>query len=255
MTDEWRRLGQTDRVYVRPEEDLRLDVPATASVLVLSASLYDEVLRRAPQLEPIPNPLNSRLAFASDGAGLLVHFPLYGSPRVAAAIEQLRSLGVRRILGVGLCGSLSPRLPVGTVVLPVGAVRGDAVGLHYAPEVYPAVPDDALVEWLRQHNPTAQPVVQLSTDALYRETYDFIEYWRRLGVRTIDMETATQFVVARVLGVATAWIGVVSDLLHDGRHDGTIGAGGILGTAAELCLALIHDRTWTTSNGADGRAQ
>jgi uridine phosphorylase len=241
--DGWRRLGDPRDVYVRPEEDIRIDVAARQALLVLSGTVYDELLRCATSLRPVGNATNSRLCFATDGSRLLVHFPLYGSPRMASALEQLASIGVREIVSVGLCGSLSPTVPIGCVVAPSAAVRTDAVSLHYAPECYPAVPSHTLSAALLARLDAVRVVLQMSTDALYRETFDAIEHWRRLGVQTIDMEAATQFVVGRVLGLETAWLGVVSDLLVDRHHHGAVGGHDVVATAVRVCMDLLDG--WT----------
>jgi hypothetical protein len=250
----WRRLGDSRDVYVRPDEDIRIDVTARRALLVLSGTVYDEFLRRAPGLRPVDNATNSRLCFATDDSGLLVHFPLYGSPRMASAIEQLASIGIQEVVSIGLCGSLSPAVPIGSVVTASAVVRTDAVSLHYAPECYPATPSHALMAALLARLNPVRVVFQMSTDALYRETFDAIDHWRRLGVQTIDMEAATQFVVARVLGLDTAWLGVVSDQLIDGQHHGAVGGHDVLDTAVRLCLDLLDDWTAPSPTGAAARA-
>lgn len=50
----WRRLGNPRDVYVRPEEDVRIDVTAQRALLVLSGTIFDEFLRRAPGLRAGP---------------------------------------------------------------------------------------------------------------------------------------------------------------------------------------------------------
>ncbi|MFE3638538.1 nucleoside phosphorylase [Streptomyces sp. NPDC059168] len=242
IEDQWRRAGDPDHRYVDPREDIQLHgVSARTCVLVLSGSLFDSTVKAMPHFRPLGNALNPRLSFAHDGEDTLLHFPLYGSPRIAAAVEQLHAVGVRRIIAVGLCGSLSPDLPIGSVVLPIAAVRTDAVGLHYAPVNFPACPDPRLMtQLLNDTTLAARPVLHLSTDALYRETHDFIDGWRALGVETIDMEVGALFVVAKVLGVPTAWVGVVSDQLTNGEHLGAVGAHGVLDRAVETAQHLLN---------------
>lgn len=240
--DTWLRPTAPGPRYVDPREDIDLHgTTAHTCLLALSGSLFDASLAVMPEFRPLGNELNPRLPFAHDGRGTLLHFPLYGSPRIAAAVEQLHVVGVRRIIAVGLCGSLTPALPIGSVVVPTAAVRTDAVGLHYAPLNYPAHPDAHLMNrLLSDRTLTPRPVLQLSTDALYRETHAFIDGWRELGVDTIDMEAAALFVVARTLGVKAVWTGVVSDQLIDGRHTGAVGAHDVREAAVRTLLHMVR---------------
>ncbi len=53
-----------------------------------------------------------------------------------------------------------------------------------------------------------------STDAAYRETQPEADYFRSLGVKTVDMESAGLFAVGQVRGVETASIFVVGDQIN-----------------------------------------
>jgi uridine phosphorylase len=172
-----------------------------------------------------------------------IHFPLYGSPRAATAIEQLHFCGVKQIIGIGLCGAISSELEIGDVVAPTACVRGDAVSLHYAPIELPATADfnllsnsfNSISDKFTVHNG-----IQYSTDALYRETHEQIQLWESMGVLSIDMECSTLFSVSQALGIRSCWYGVVSDIIRDKKHIGSVGGFDVLKIGSELFGELIN---------------
>ena len=49
-----------------------------------------------------------------------------------------------------------------------------------------------------------------------------MERLKELGVLIIDLESSALLTVGRRLGLKCSWIGVVSDRLSEGRHEGNI---------------------------------
>lgn len=247
-----------DDRYVRPSSDFPagpVQVPSGVCVLLFSGSLFDTVRGSRQAANEPPEWTNRRMPLVVTSGGVAVHFPLYGSPRAAAAVEQLAYCGVHTLVGVGLCGSLRQALPIGSIVSAVGAIRGDAVSHHYLPAEYPAVPDPGLQSGLRRllaPQGAMTDVVQLSTDALYRETRSEIDYWRENGASTIDMECAAFLVVARALRLRAAWVGVVSDMLDGAAHEGSIGGAPVMPLAAAIANAAIDFFETDNTGGVQG---
>lgn len=137
-----------------------------------------------------------------------------GAPVAAVIIEEMAALGVRTIIGIGTAGALSPELALGDISICSAAVRDEGTSHHYAPPERLAYPDTALVNRLRDVLPDAHHGPTWTTDAPYRETLHEIESYRRQGVLVVEMEAAAMYVVAATLGVQTATVVCVSDLLH-----------------------------------------
>jgi purine-nucleoside phosphorylase len=242
---DWRLLGSPEERYVEPSSDLLVGGASAPPVVgktvyvVFSGSLYEALAERLPEFaENHAWPL-ARMPLRTFEETSSIHFPLYGSPRAAAAVEQLVYCGAERLVGLGLCGSLGPELAIGDLVAPAGCVRGDAASYHYLPPEIPALPARPLLEGLVAGLPVREPL-QYTTDALYRETHEQIAFWRGHGVETIDMESATFLAVSHALGARACWIGVVSDVLEDGAHHGSIGGESVIPTAAETFAAMIR---------------
>lgn len=143
--------------------------------------------------------------------------PAVGAPVAAIILELLATLGFRRVVAVGLCGSLQPDLPIGAAILPTSALREEGTSYHYWPTGVTVGPDATLAEALARALVPGQPSVRQgrvwTTDALYRETVGKVQRYRDAGVLAVDMEAAAVFAVARAVGLAAAALLVVSDEL------------------------------------------
>lgn len=149
-----------------------------------------------------------------------------GGPIAAVLLEELAGIGVRVVLRAGTAMSLaSDRLPLGTFIIAHAALRAEGTSLTYAPLGYPAAADpvvvSTLVEVLRTDRLPHQVGVLATADGFYSEMLAPTperaapvqrrhEEFRSLGVLAADMETATVFVVASLLGVRAGCLCLVS---------------------------------------------
>jgi uridine phosphorylase len=173
--------------------------------------LFDRVHSARPVRE-ITGPAGAVLEL-SPGLGF-ARLPL-GAPIVAIVMEELTALGVKTFVGVGTAGGLSPDLEVGQAVLCSTALRDEGTSHHYAPPSERwAYPDAGLLASLRAALPDAAVGPSWTTDAPYRETAEEIVAFRDEGILTVDMEASAIFTIGAALGVQTASIFCVSDVLH-----------------------------------------
>ncbi len=144
-----------------------------------------------------------------------------GAPYAALIVEELSALGATDFLIVGMAGSLSPDLPVGARVVCTRALRDEGTSRHYLPPALYALPSRRLTSRLEKALDRAGLAYTRgptwTTDAPYRETVPELRRYRRAGMRTVEMEAAAVFVVARRLRRRAAALFVISDhLLEDG---------------------------------------
>ena len=139
-----------------------------------------------------------------------------GGPSAAIAMEELAAIGCDTFIRVGTTGGIALDVCPGDVVVATGAVRFEHTSLEYAPVEFPAVPDFGVTAALKtagedlgyrvhtgvvqckdsfygQHSPEKSPVSY--------ELHQKWEAWKRLGVKSSEMESAALFVVAAALGV------------------------------------------------------
>lgn len=139
-----------------------------------------------------------------------------GGPSAAIAMEELAAIGCDTFIRIGTTGGIALDVCPGDVVVATGAVRFEHTSLEYAPLEFPAVADFDVTTALKaageelgyrvhtgivqckdsfygQHSPEKSPVSY--------ELLDKWEAWKRLGVKSSEMESAALFVVASALGV------------------------------------------------------
>jgi len=146
---------------------------------------------------------------------LTIVAPALGAPYAAMVLEKLIALGARMVLALGWCGSLTPQVGIGSLVLPTAAVAGDGTSRHYAggePQPDPVL-YEVLQRQLQAYEGTWQAGRILTTDAFYRETASLVRYYGGLGLLGLDLELAALFAVGRFRQVPVAGLAVVSDEL------------------------------------------
>ena len=139
-----------------------------------------------------------------------------GGPSAAIAMEELAAIGADTFIRVGTSGGIDLDVCPGDVVVATAAVRFEPTSLEYAPIEFPSVADFDVTAALKaasedlgyrthvgvvqckdsfygQHSPEGSPV-----------SYELLqkwEAWKRLGVKSSEMESAALFVVAAALRV------------------------------------------------------
>ena len=147
-----------------------------------------------------------------------------GGSSLSIAVEELAQLGVRNFLRVGTCGAIQEGVAVGDLVISEGAVRMDGASPHYAPLSYPACANWEMVGALKKACELLKYRYHLgitcSSATFYpgQERYDTFSGYiissllgskkkkKKLGVLNYEMEIATLFTVARVLGLRSGAI-------------------------------------------------
>lgn len=194
----------------------------------------DRVEGLARALSPSAKFLASHRDFTSwlapmKGGAALVMSTGMGGPCVTFAVEELARLGVTTFIRVGTTGSIQEAISPGDVIVNYGAVRMDGASLAYAPAPYPAIADldvtRALLDGAARASIPVHRGISISTDSFWpgQERYDSfsgyvlrrlqgsLEEFRRLGCSNYEMENATLFTLASVMGLRAGSVcGVVA---------------------------------------------
>jgi uridine phosphorylase len=196
-----------------------------AVVVTYQPQLLDAVIRTEPTT---PHTIGgtAETVHALDRTGGLVgvvgRFGI-GAPAAAVVVEELIALGARRLVTVGVAGSLTQDLAVGDVVVCDEGVRDEGVSHHYRGSEEPARADpelsglllDALVDaGLRPRRGKTGPI-----DAIYRETVAEARHFAERGALCVEMEAAALFVVAATRRVPLAAVVCISDSLAGAEWD------------------------------------
>jgi uridine phosphorylase len=138
-----------------------------------------------------------------------------GCPSTAIAVEELAMIGAEVFIRVGTCGGMQPLLALGDLVVVTAAVRDEGTSRQYIPLAYPAVADIDVITALREAGRASARETHLgithSKDSFYGQHQ--LEHmpiaselaarwnaWKKGSVLCSEMEAATLFVVASILG-------------------------------------------------------
>ena len=148
------------------------------------------------------------------------------SADTAITTELLCAGGVETLVRVGSCGSLQHTVKLGDIVIATGAVRGDGASPRYVTESsgaedFATLPHPRVVEALARAADSLKAPVHhgqvFTTDALFRETPEFLAGLERQQITAIDMVTAAFLTVARFRNARAGAILAVSDECLTGR--------------------------------------
>jgi len=182
---------------------------------MLQEALNNELKLREDRV--LANYIVNAKCFRSKVGNIMVVSLNIGAPLTAVVAEELISLGVREFLILGSAGSLNKNLRLGKLVLCTKAVRDEGTSHHYLRNSVFVAPDiklnNRLAEFAKLHKIELRKGITWTTDAPYMETQQELDYYRMLGVSTVEMEVAALFAVAKKRKVRASAIFAISDIL------------------------------------------
>lgn len=140
-----------------------------------------------------------------------------GSPNAAVVMEELIALGGKEFINMGACGGLNNF----GVFLCNKAIRDEGTSHHYLPNNKYVEPDKNLTKRLeksmKKYKIDFENGVSWTIDAPYRETISEIKYYKKQGIKTVEMEASALFSVAKIRKVKIASAFVVTDILGEDK--------------------------------------
>jgi uridine phosphorylase len=144
-----------------------------------------------------------------------------GGPSLAIAVEELVRLGADTLIRVGTGGAMQKTIMPGELIVGTGAIRDEGTSRAYMPIEFPAVGDPTVIAALAEAaadvgHPWHTGIIH-SKDSFYGQkepermpVADRLQShwnaWVHGGALLSEMETATLFVLASVLGVRSGSI-------------------------------------------------
>ena len=153
----------------------------------------------------------------------VVYSCVYGAPRAVELAHLFGVLGTPRMVMIGTCGALDPRLSTGDVVVPSRAVAREGVTHLYKTVaedngIVPSDPDLTARGRTALENREVRTAdsQHLTWSSIFAQSGAMVEEWREKGYGSVDMEAATLFAVAKHFGFsATALLAVWDQLTAD----------------------------------------
>jgi AMP nucleosidase len=139
-----------------------------------------------------------------------------GSPGAATVMDLLTAVKPKAVLFLGKCGGLKKRNKIGSLILPIAAIRGEGTSNDYLPPEVPALPAFALQKAISTTIRDASidyytGTVYTTNRRVWEHDEDFKKKLQAVRAYAIDMETATIFTVGFYNRIPTGALLLVSD--------------------------------------------
>jgi AMP nucleosidase len=153
---------------------------------------------------------------ATAGGITIINFGM-GSASAATVMDLLTAIHPKAVLFLGKCGGLKHRAKLGSLILPIAAIRGEGTSNDYFPPEVPALPAFALQKAISttirdQHHDYWTGTVYSTNRRVWEHDGDFKKYLKKVRAIAIDMETATIFITAFANGTVAGTLLLVSDM-------------------------------------------
>lgn len=174
------------------------DVPKTA-IGVFSKQLYDDIVEKFSSCE-IGSFLSTNMErkvykIKYKGKEFTFFMAGVGGPMIAADIDDLVSVGVKKVIIFGNCGVLDKNIEDCSIIIPIKAFRDEGTSQHYVPDSETIELNkkykDEFKEVLNEYNFSYTEGYTWTIDAIYRETPEKIKYFKEKGAVCVEMEGAT----------------------------------------------------------------
>ena len=198
--------------------------PETGSTAILAATESD--LRLLDRLVTTPVAERRKLymshlqVHADEHRRFAIAGPFVGAPYMTMLLESLIVWGVNKILFLGWCGAIAPKVKAGDIIVPDSAMVDEGTSGHYcSPMCHVALPSRALAEQARlaldHHGAVFHEGAVWTTDAIFRETEEKVKHYQSQGALAVEMELSALFSVAVFRSIQAAGILAVSDELSN----------------------------------------
>lgn len=203
--------------------------------------------------------LLERPQLINDNRGLRTYVGLYrgrevaiaahgmGGPSAAIVVEELISIGAKKIIRVGTAGAISSELRPGDIVVVDAASStygGAGLGLYFGPICPPSSPDPELTYRLLQELSKLKLDVKVvrgpvfSSDSFYAES-SVLSLLKSLGFKAVEMECATVTALSRIRGVSSACALVISNSAGSLQSDQALTDRSLMSAATASLEALV----------------
>jgi len=158
---------------------------------------------------------NKPMTSATAGGITIINFGM-GSATAATIMDLLSAIDPEAVLFLGKCGGLKHRAKIGSLILPIAAIRGEGTSNDYFPPEVPALPAFALQKaistTIRDHRRDYWTGTVYTTNRrVWEHDATFKRYLKKIRAMAVDMETATIFITAFANEIPAGALLLVSD--------------------------------------------
>ena len=148
-----------------------------------------------------------------------IELKLIGASSLMEAILPLGLTKCKKIIFIGSAGSLDENIKIGDIIIPSYSISGDGASRYlnnnledeFGKKQYPyGELSNKILDICNKLNYKAYNVPNYSVDTIFAQ-FNFIEYIKSTGAKTVEMETAALFKCSNLLKIPTTAIFCISD--------------------------------------------
>ena len=142
-----------------------------------------------------------------------------GSSMAANITERLRVYGAKAIARIGTCGALSKDVTLWHPIITTACYSDEGTSNHYLPSGFPIISDiflnSLLIDAFKKNKIKYQYGITITTDGRWKEDVDLLKELNKLGVISIEMETAAVLSVCQFRKIPAVAINIPADAPAD----------------------------------------
>lgn len=148
---------------------------------------------------------------------------IVGAPASSIMLEELIALGANKIVFVGCAGYLKPEIKNENIFLVKGAISNDGTSHHYLKFDY-EIPNESplfleLKDFFTAKKIPFNECITFTTDGLYRETKEKLNWAINNGASTVEMEQSALIAVSKFRNAQYASILYAHDDVSKDNYD------------------------------------
>jgi purine-nucleoside phosphorylase len=157
---------------------------------------------------------------AHEFEGVSLVGPFMGSPYAVMLLETLIAAGAEKIILIGWCGSIAKNVKIGDIVIPSSAFIDEGCSKSYEIEKDTIYADDFFysIENIAKNFDAEDINIHIgsiwTTDAIYRETIEKVQFYQEKKALAVEMETSALFSAGAFRKIQVCAILTVSDELY-----------------------------------------
>lgn len=201
-------------------ENIEVKRDADFGVIIEKSSWFSVIEKMFSDCERIyyPNDQDEVLHVKQGGVDI-AFIAGQGSSMAACMTERLRVYGAKGVIRIGTCGSLSKNNKLWCPMITTACYSDEGTSGHYLPTAFPLITDfklnNSLVDNFKKSKMDYQFGITVTTDGRWRENPELLKSLNRVGVATIEMETAAVVAVCLYRKLSVAAINIPADLPAD----------------------------------------
>lgn len=180
------------------------------------------------------------------GDDVLMIQGIVGCPATGGALDVLGGMGIRKVMFCGGGGALEKGIHVGQLFVVSGAIRDEGFSYHYVEpsRIIHSQPDvrKAICNYLDENEIGYTEGLCWTTDCMFRETRDLIQYRREEGAKIVEMEQAGCIAVAQFRNIKYGAIIYGGDDVSKDAWDkrGDVSRKGVRYLLIQICREIVR---------------